>query len=80
MDSFQRTLTKTIVWRVIATVITLITVYGFTGQFNKATTITLTAAALLAAGYYVHERVWEKVEWGRHKVATIRSEEFERGE
>jgi len=70
MDSFNRSLVKTITWRVIATAITLVTVYAFTGELREATTITLTAAALLAVGYYFHERFWNRTEWGRHAPAV----------
>jgi uncharacterized membrane protein len=82
MDSFHRSLLKTVIWRVAATTITLITVYSFTGEFSKATTITLTAAALLAVGYYFHERVWDKIEWGRRHgfAAAIQNESFESDE
>ena len=65
MDTLQRSLVKTIVWRVVATLITLAVVYLFTGEFQQATNITLVVAALLAVGYYFNERIWEKVEWGR---------------
>jgi len=65
MESLQRTLLKTVVWRVAATLITFITIYAFTGELGRATNITLVAATLLAAGYYLHERFWDHVEWGR---------------
>ena len=73
-DTFSRTLTKTLVWRAIATLITLVTVYAFTGEFREATTITLVAATLLAIGYYFHERMWDKINWGRRTPEFIRSE------
>ena len=69
MESLQRTLVKTLVWRVSATLITFITVYVFTGELSRATNITLAAAALLAVGYYFHERLWDKIDWGRLSVA-----------
>ena len=68
-ETFTRTLLKTILWRVAGTLITLVTVYAFTGSAGKSTTITLTAAAFLAVGYYFHERLWDKIEWGRHERA-----------
>lgn len=70
MESLQRSLLKTIVWRIVATLITFIVVYGFTGAINKSTTITLSVAALLAVGYYINERIWDKIQWGRHRHAT----------
>ncbi len=67
MDSLKRTLTKTIVWRVIATLITLAVTFAFTGEIKQATTITLVVAALLMAGYYINERVWDQIRWGRKR-------------
>ena len=84
MESLQRSLIKTIVWRVVATLITFVTVYAFTGAINKSTTITLTVAAFLAVGYYLNERIWDKISWGRRIPATelsvIQSETFERAD
>ncbi len=71
MDTLQRSLAKTIIWRIVATIITFVTVYAFTGTLNKSTTITLTVAALLAAGYYFNERIWDKINWGRRRVVTV---------
>ena len=68
-ETFSRSLLKTIVWRILATMITFVVVYTFTGSLGDASTITLTAAALLAVGYYFHERVWDKVKWGRRNKA-----------
>ena len=79
MESLQRSLLKTIIWRVVATIITFITVYAFTGALNKSTTITLTVAALLAVGYYINERMWDKVVCGRRQPAVAtQNESFER--
>ncbi len=73
MDTLQRSLVKTITWRIAATLITFATVYTFTGQLNKSTGITLVAAALLAVGYYFNERIWDNIEWGRRTHAVART-------
>lgn len=63
-----RSVSKTIVWRVLATLITLVVAYWFTGSFGEATEISLVAALLSTAAYYLHERVWNKIRWGRTNV------------
>ncbi len=82
METLQRSFAKTIIWRIVATIITFITVYGFTGTLNKSTSITLSVAALLAVGYYFNERIWDKIQWGRRHTApaVIQSESFEPAE
>jgi uncharacterized membrane protein len=69
MDTLHRSLTKTIVWRIVATLITLVVVFLFTGELQQATNITLVVAALLAVGYYFNERIWDKIDWGRRDHA-----------
>jgi uncharacterized membrane protein len=79
MDTLKRTLTKTIIWRVIATLITLVVTYAFTGELQQATNITLVIAALLMMGYYFNERIWDKVEWGRkHHAFSTRNASSQR--
>lgn len=69
IDSLARSLVKTLVWRIIGAGITMVVVYLFTGSFTQASTITVTAAAVLAVGYYVHERAWDRIDWGRRKLS-----------
>ena len=74
METLQRSLLKTVVWRVVATLITLVVVFLFTGEIHQATNITLVVAALLAVGYYFNERMWDKIKWGRVQNSFIQSE------
>jgi uncharacterized membrane protein len=64
-ETFKRSLAKTIIWRVIGTVITWAVIYAFTGESGKSTNISLIVAVFLAAGYYVNERVWNNLQWGK---------------
>lgn len=65
MDTLQRSLTKTVIWRVIATLITLAVTYMFTGEIKQSTNIALVVAVFLVVGYYINERVWDRIDWGR---------------
>ena len=65
-ETRTRSLLKTIVWPVLATVITLGVAYWFTGSIRESSLITFTAAALSMIAYYLHERAWNKISWG-HK-------------
>jgi uncharacterized membrane protein len=53
-----RSFAKTVTWRVLATLITGVIIYLYTGELGKASEITLTAAAVLTVAYYFHERFW----------------------
>ena len=64
-ETKTRSVTKTIIWRIIATLITWGTVYYYTGHLNESIKITATAALIGMAAYYVYERVWNKIMWGK---------------
>jgi len=57
MDSNKRTLVKTITYRVAAILSTI----PFTGL-----TTALGIHLILAIIYYIHERVWVKIGWGKN--------------
>ncbi len=73
-ETLQRSLAKTIIWRVIGTAITWAVIYAFTGETGKSTNISLIVAVFLAAGYYVNERVWNNIQWGKAYQRATRSE------
>ena len=60
-----RTATKTILWRIVATLITWGSFYYFTHQFSESTKITIFAAIWGMIAYYVYERVWNRIHWGK---------------
>jgi len=55
MEFHKRTITRTISWRIIATLLTI----PFTGL---STAILL--HILLTIVHYIHERIWLKIKWG----------------
>ncbi|MEK9180647.1 MAG: DUF2061 domain-containing protein [Patescibacteria group bacterium] len=60
-SSRLRSLVKTISWRVVATGITGVIVFMFTGELYETTFITLTCAFVLMLAYYFHERIWSGI-------------------
>ena len=64
-ETKARSLVKTVVWRIIATLITWLTIYAYTGQFGESTKITLVAAFIAMIAYYIYERIWNLIRWGR---------------
>ncbi len=61
----KRTLTKTISWRTIATLITIGLVYLFTGEVTLALSIGVFEVIAKLVSYYFHERLWIKIRWGK---------------
>jgi len=68
MDQHKRTLVKTVTWRLIALLTTIIVVYIYSGDIKESLVIGLTANFLKMFFYYIHERVWNRVEFGKVKT------------
>ena len=60
-----RSFIKAITWRVTASLDTFFISYIITGRFDWATSIAFFEIITKAILYYLHERGWNKVNWGR---------------
>ena len=70
MDTHKRTIFKTITWRIIATVTTILTIYFWTNSWSVSLGSGLIANALKTLFYYIHERVWNLTDFGRLAVTV----------
>ena len=64
-ETHTRSVVKSLLWRVIATLISVCMAYLFTGSVTTAAEISLSGAAISIGIYYLHERVWDSIHWGR---------------
>lgn len=73
-EGHLRSIIKAISWRLIATTITTLLVYIFTRKLILALEIGLLEMIIKIAFYYMHERVWGKVLWGKpsHPLEDIK--------
>jgi len=67
MDTHRRSIAKAVSWRVFATVVTACVALAITGNLQLAATIGIIDSLLKFAVYYLHERIWNKVSFGRLK-------------
>ena len=65
MDSNKRSITKALTWRALASLATFIISYIVTGNFAAATGIASVQVVVNLILYYVHERIWNKINWGQ---------------
>jgi adenylylsulfate kinase len=70
-DSKSRTMLKTITWRITATSTTTILVYIFTGKIDTAIEVGMLEMLAKMLFYYMHERGWEKLKWGKKDVPSF---------
>lgn len=73
MDTQKRSIVKSIVWRVLAFLTTMIVVYIYSKDLKASLTIGIGANLIKMGIYYAHERVWEGISWGKikHPLAEI---------
>jgi uncharacterized membrane protein len=67
-DTTKRSIAKAITWRVTGTASTFLIALAITDNAAASTSL---AAVQLAANtllYFVHERVWNRLTWGRVNV------------
>lgn len=64
-ESKTRSVVKTISWRFLATLITMLIVYIITGELKIAAIIGSLEVVLKIVFYYFHERFWDKIKLGR---------------
>lgn len=62
--TYSRTIAKTISWRVIGVVVTCVSLYIATGQVSLSLAVGVIDAIVKSVLYFMHERTWEKIEWG----------------
>lgn len=67
-DTNTRSVVKGISWRVFATTTTIIIVYMFFRRLDLAITAGVIETISKIALYWLHERVWIKIRWGRKKI------------
>ncbi|KEJ88934.1 hypothetical protein DSW25_11860 [Sulfitobacter donghicola DSW-25 = KCTC 12864 = JCM 14565] len=65
MDSTIRTATKALTWQLMGLVTMTAIGFVFTGSIAAGGGIAIVGAAAGFVSYFFHERVWQKVSWGR---------------
>jgi uncharacterized membrane protein len=67
-ETHTRSVLKAISWRTLGTFDTFAISWFFTGQVHIAGSIAAFEIITKIAWYYLHERVWAAVHWGRRAV------------
>ena len=73
LESHKRSWAKSLIWRAIGIALLGGIGYAVTGNLEQMATITLIFNGLRVFLYYLHERIWDQVTWGRtrHPLADI---------
>jgi len=76
-DKHYRSLMKAVSWRTTGSIDTMIVSYFVTGKITLALTISGVELFTKIGLYYVHERLWENLSFGRIKEAKKDKPSFE---
>lgn len=66
-EEWSRSLTKTLTYRILILILDFIAVYYLTGRSDIAVGFMLVSNTYSSIGYYLHERVWDSISWGKKK-------------
>lgn len=65
LESHKRSIIKAITWRIIALIVTLLVSYIWLGEWGSSIALAITANGIKILLYYLHERGWNLLSWGR---------------
>lgn len=69
-ETRKRSMLKSITWRIICIVVSILTSFVLTGKWDIAVAIGTVYNAVTMILYYFHERLWNKVDWGCEKLLS----------
>ncbi|MGF0537338.1 DUF2061 domain-containing protein [Agrobacterium sp. ES01] len=70
METTARTIIKALTWQLLGIATMTALTYGQTGSLITALTLALSASATGFIFYFLHEKVWNAVRWGRRLTGT----------
>lgn len=65
METHSRSIFKAVTWRAGGTVVTCAVAWVLTGNIDLAAKIGLLDTAVKIGAFYLHERLWNRVNFGR---------------
>jgi uncharacterized membrane protein len=66
MSTIQRSLLKTITWRIIGSIDTMVITYFITGNWKFGLAVGGIEVMSKMILYYLHERIWQRIKWGKN--------------
>ncbi len=64
-ETLRRSIAKTISYRVAILILDFTSIYLFTGQIKVALGFMIVSNIYTTLGYFFHERIWDKIKWGK---------------
>ena len=67
METHWRSIAKAVTWRTGGTIVTCLVAWLLTGSLDMAAKIGLVDTAVKIGAFYLHERVWIRLSFGKMK-------------
>jgi len=64
-ETLQRSIVKTVGYRLIILTLDFIFIYLFTGQLKIAIGFMIASNLYTTLGYFFYERIWDRIKWGK---------------
>jgi uncharacterized membrane protein len=64
-ETRKRSVAKSIVWRVICIIVSILTSFALTARWDIAVAIGSVYNIITMILYYFHERIWNSIKWGK---------------
>ncbi len=71
-EYWTRSLLKAITYRIIILILDFTVIYLLTGKFDIAFWFMVISNVYTSVAYYVHERIWNGISWGRKRASYAR--------
>lgn len=65
MNTIKRSLAKTVSWRAVGSIDTMVITYIVTGNWKFGLAVGSIEVMSKIILYYIHERIWERIKWGK---------------
>jgi len=65
-STYRRSLIKGVVWELFSFILTLAAVYLFYGDIVLSIKFSVVLATIKIFFFFVNERVWKKIKWGKY--------------
>ena len=67
MEHSKRSVVKALTWQFIGFVVMSIVNYYYLGSLRSGVGLSALLTMIGLVSYYFHERVWERIHWGRRR-------------
>ena len=66
----KRSITKAVTYRILIVILDFTTIYLLTGRAEISLGFTIVSNIYTSIAYYYHERIWNRIGWGRKQPAN----------